>query len=379
MSPVLDLACALIARPSITPDDAGCQVLLAERLQRSGWQITHLPFGEVSNLWATHGHGTPVLAFAGHTDVVPPGPRERWRHDPFTPTVVDGRLYGRGAADMKGSLAAMVVACERFLARADGHRGTLAFLLTSDEEGAAVDGTARVVEWLSARGIGIDYCVIGEPSSSERLGDTVKNGRRGSLHGRLVVHGTQGHVAYPERVDNPIHRIAHPLAELSTTEWDRGNAFFPPTSFQVTNIHAGTGATNVVCGEVELLFNFRFSTEVTPDELKVRVERILDAHGLRYEIDWHLSGRPFLTAEGALLEATREAVRRHTGRAPALSTAGGTSDGRFIAPTGAEVIELGPLNASIHKVDEHVAVADLDTLSLIYEDIMLRLLGTSAD
>jgi succinyl-diaminopimelate desuccinylase len=375
MSPTLELAKQLIARRSVTPDDQGCQELMIGRLEALGFRVERLRFGEVDNFWARRGDNGPVLAFAGHTDVVPPGPEDRWTHPPFEPTLDGGLLYGRGAADMKGSLAAMVTACERFVAGHPDHRGSIAFLVTSDEEGAAVDGTVKVIEHLEARGEKIDWCLVGEPSCTERLGDTVKNGRRGSLSGVLVVRGVQGHVAYPHLADNPIHRAAPALAELAATEWDRGNEFFPPTSFQISNIHGGTGAENVVPGELRVKFNFRFSTELDEETIRARVTALLDRHGLDYELNWNCSGQPFLTAAGELVEAVREAVREVTGHEPELSTAGGTSDGRFIAPTGAQVVELGPLNATIHKVDEHVRAADLDRLSSIYEKLLERLLA----
>ena len=373
--PTIALACELIRRPSVTPEDAGCQELVAERLARLGFRIEPMPFGAVRNLWARRGESPPLLCLAGHTDVVPPGPRAAWRHDPFEPVVEAGRLFGRGAADMKGSLAAMVTACERFLARHPNHRGSIAFLLTSDEEGPAVDGTARVIETLQARGERIDWALVGEPTAERIVGDTIKNGRRGSLSGRLRVLGVQGHVAYPDKADNPIHRFAPALAELVARRWDEGNAHFPPTTFQVSNIHAGTGAGNVIPGELEVWFNFRYSTEITADALQAAVEGILERHGLRYELEWEHAGAPFLTPAGELVEAIRTAVRAVTGREPSLSTSGGTSDGRFIAPTGAQVVELGPCNATIHQVDEHVAVEELVTLSRIYEGVLERLLA----
>ena len=375
MSETLDLAIDLIARPSVTPEDAGCQHLMMKRLAAAGFVNEPLRFGEVDNLWSRRGTQGPLFCFAGHTDVVPPGPREEWHSDPFVPEVRDGLLYGRGAADMKGSLAAMVTAVERFVARHPGHRGSIAFLITSDEEGPAVDGTVKVVETLQARGERIDWCLVGEPSSTERVGDVVKNGRRGSLGARLVVHGVQGHVAYPHLARNPVHQALPALAELAATEWDRGNTFFPPTTFQISNIRAGTGATNVIPGDLEVLFNFRYSTETDDAQLRQRVETVLDAHGLDYAIEWTLSGHPFLTAEGELVEATRAAIREIAGIDTELSTAGGTSDGRFIAPTGAQVLELGPVNATIHKVNECVSVADLDTLSATYERLLERLLA----
>ncbi|WP_421621088.1 succinyl-diaminopimelate desuccinylase [Alkalilimnicola ehrlichii] len=375
MSETLELASALIARRSVTPMDAGCQQLLAERLRPLGFDCERLDYGEVSNLWARRGQQGPVFCFAGHTDVVPPGPEAQWRHPPFQPVVEEGLLYGRGAADMKGSVAAFVTALERYLAGGHRPRGSLALLITSDEEGPAVDGTRHVVETLSERGERIDWCLVGEPSSTERVGDVVKVGRRGSLNGRLTVRGDQGHVAYPHLARNPVHQALAALDELVTTRWDEGNDHFPPTSFQISNVQAGTGATNVIPGELEVTFNFRFSTEVTADELQQRVEAVLDRHGLDGRIDWSLSGEPFLTAEGELVAATQAAVRDVCGDPPVLSTSGGTSDGRFIAPTGAQVLELGPVNATIHKVNEHVRAADLDTLSRIYEGVLRRLLG----
>lgn len=375
MSATLDLARELIARPSVTPEDAGCQDMLAAHLEKLGFRIERLRFGEVDNLWARRGNDGPLFAFAGHTDVVPSGPVERWTFPPFEPTVSEGMLYGRGAADMKGSIAAMVTACERFLARRPDHKGSMAFLLTSDEEGVAVNGTIKVVEHLEARGEKMTWCLVGEPTAMKQVGDAVKNGRRGSLNGRLIVKGVQGHIAYPHLVDNPLHRFAPALAELCAMRWDEGNDFFPPTSFQFSNIRAGTGATNVVPGELEALFNFRFSTESTATRLKERVTSVLDKHDLRYELTWDLSGEPFLTSAGELLDAARTSIVRHTGLAPDVNTAGGTSDGRFIAPTGAQVLELGPSNATIHKVDERVGVDELDILSAIYESILDQLLG----
>jgi succinyl-diaminopimelate desuccinylase len=372
----LALACELIRRRSVTPEDDGCQELLAARLSRLGFRCTHLPFGDTQNLWAQWGDAGPLLVFAGHTDVVPPGPLGEWASDPFEPSLRDGLLYGRGAADMKGSLAAMVTACETVLAGAAPAHGRIGFLITSDEEGAATDGTVRVMQWLQARGTVIDYCVVGEPSSGRALGDTIKNGRRGSLNGVLRLRGRQGHVAYPQHADNPIHRALPALAALAARHWDRGNAHFPPTTFQITNLHAGSGATNVIPGELELWLNFRFNTEQTPAALKAAVHAALDAQNIDHEVDWTLSGAPFLTPEGALVEAAREAVREVTGQAAQLSTSGGTSDGRFIAPGGAEVVELGPVNASIHRVNEHVAVEDLPRLAQIYAALITRLLGT---
>lgn len=374
-SPTVQLTMELMRRRSITPEDDGCQELVAEQLRAAGFKVEEMNFGAVRNLWARKGTKGPLLTFAGHTDVVPTGPLASWTSDPFLPVIRDGVLFGRGAADMKGSLAAMVTAATRFAQAQPAHRGSIAFLVTSDEEGVAVDGTRRVVETLQARGEKIDYCVVGEPSSVKQLGDTIKNGRRGSLTARLTVQGKQGHVAYPQLADNPIHRLAPALAELCAIEWDRGNADFPPTSLQVSNVSAGTGADNVIPGSVELLFNLRFSTELNAETIRERVHALLDRHGLRYQLDWRPPGLPFLTKRGALVEAASNAIQEVLGVTPALSTAGGTSDGRFIAPTGAEVVELGPINASIHQVDEHVAVADLDRMSLVHEAILRHLLG----
>lgn len=371
----LELAKQLIARPSVTPDDAGCQDLMIARLETLGFEIHRLRFGQVDNFWARHGTAKPLVAFAGHTDVVPTGPKEKWTTDPFTPVVRDGFLYGRGAADMKGSLAAFITAIEDFVARHPDHKGSIGLLITSDEEGPSVDGTVKVIEWLTARGEQIDCCLVGEPSCVQRLGDTIKNGRRGSLNGRLTVLGKQGHIAYPHLVRNPIHLAAPALAELATIEWDRGNEFFPPTSFQVSNIHAGTGAENVVPGHLEALFNFRYSTAVTDDQLKARVETVLKRHGLQYQLEWSLSGRPFLTEPGALVDALRAAIQTELAIETSLSTSGGTSDGRFIAPTGAQVVELGPLNATIHQIDECVRVEDLARLSRVYAETLARLLA----
>jgi succinyl-diaminopimelate desuccinylase len=375
MTPTLELAIELIRRPSVTPDDAGCQMLIADRLARYGFRPEHLPFGKVSNLWARRGSEPPLLVFAGHTDVVPPGPANAWSVPPFAAERRGGLLYGRGAADMKGSLAAMVVACERFFTHHSRHRGSLALLITSDEEGRARDGTLKVVEHLQARGERIDWCVVGEPSSDERVGDVIKNGRRGSLGARLVVRGQQSHIAYPHRAVNPIHRFAPALAELSARRWDQGNEFFPPTTFQFSNIQAGTGAMNIIPPSLEAHFNFRYSTEVTRADLQSQVEAVLARHGLEYAIEWTGYGEPFITGEGPLLDAVREGVRAVTGLEPRLSTLGGTSDGRYIAPTGAQVVEIGPVNATIHSVDEHVAAVDLDALAAIYEAILEQLLA----
>lgn len=370
LSPVVKLAMELIGRPSITPEDAGCQQLMAERLAPLGFSIESMFFEDTLNLWARKGSGRPLFCFAGHTDVVPPGPESQWHTPPFTPTLLDGTLFGRGAADMKGSLAAMIVATERFLARKPQLTGDIAFLITSDEEGPFINGTKRVIETLEARDEKIRWCVVGEPSSSKQVGDVIKNGRRGSLSGNLVIQGVQGHVAYPQLADNPVHSAAAALTELTTQHWDHGNDFFPATSFQISNLHAGTGATNVIPGDMTVAFNFRFSTEVTADQLKQRVYAILDKHALNYQLDWVLNGEPFLTAEGTLLQSAVHAVRQVQGFSARLETSGGTSDGRFIAPTGAQVIELGPCNATIHKVNECVSAADLDLLALMYEAIL---------
>lgn len=375
LSPTLTLACELIERPSVTPEDAGCQQQMMERLAAIGFHCQSLRFGEVDNFWAVRGDDGPLLCFAGHTDVVPTGPEAQWQTPPFSAVISDGMLRGRGAADMKGSLAAMVTACERFVAAHPDHNGRIAFLITSDEEGPAADGTVKVVEWLENQGTKIDWCVVGEPSSTNEVGDVIKNGRRGSLGAVLTVTGIQGHVAYPHLARNPIHQVAPALAELAAEQWDQGNDFFPATSFQISNINGGTGATNVIPGEVEVVFNFRFSTEVTAEQLKARCEGILRRHDLDYQIQWHLSGQPFLTAEGPLVEAAQKAILKATGRATQLSTAGGTSDGRFIAPTGAQVVELGPVNATIHKVDECIRADDLATLSTMYEGMLRELLA----
>ncbi|HEY7841039.1 MAG TPA: succinyl-diaminopimelate desuccinylase [Gammaproteobacteria bacterium] len=374
MAMTIELAKELIRRKSVTPEDGGCQRLIADRLARAGFQTRHMKFGEVSNVWLTHGKGKPVFAFLGHTDVVPTGPVSDWKSDPFTPVERDGKLYGRGAADMKGSVAAMATALERFAIAHPDHAGTAALLLTSDEEADAVDGTRRVIEQLTAEGTKIDWCLVGEPSSIEKTGDTIKNGRRGTLTALLRVLGTQGHVAYPQLADNPVHRAAPALAALCATEWDRGNEHYPPTSFQISNIHAGTGADNVIPGRLEVLFNFRYSTCVTADELRARTEKLLKDYGLRFEIDWRPPGLPFLTPSGRLLETVKRTLREALGSDPQVNTAGGTSDGRFVAPTGAEIVELGPVNRTIHKVDECVGVEELKTLSGIYERILQTLL-----
>ncbi len=382
MSDTLRLAEALIALPSVTPRDAGCLELIASRLQPLGFMCERLDSGpddfRVSNLWARRGTGQrPTLIFAGHTDVVPTGPREAWGSDPFVPSHRDGKLYGRGASDMKTSIAAMVVACERFLAEQADPGIDIAFLLTSDEEGPAVDGTVVVCEALKARGERLDWCIVGEPTSVERTGDMIKNGRRGTLSGKLTVKGVQGHIAYPHLARNPIHLAAPALAELATTEWDRGNAYFPPTSWQISNIHGGTGATNVIPGTVVIDFNFRFSTERTPESLQAQVVDILARHGLRagadHDIAWTLGGRPFLTTPGALVDAVRAAIRAETGIETELSTTGGTSDGRFIAQVCPQVVEVGPPNATIHKIDEHVVLADIEPLTAIYHRTLQHL------
>lgn len=374
MSETLELLKQLIARPSLTPHDAGCQALIAARLETLGFTLEHLRFGEVDNLWARRGTQRPLFAFAGHTDVVPTGPLEQWHSDPFVPVLRDGCLYGRGAADMKGGIAAMLTAVERFIGAHAHHAGSIAFLITSDEEGPSVDGTVKVVEHLEARREKIDWCLIGEPTCVNTVGDTVKNGRRGSLTGKLTVHGTQGHVAYPHLAANPIHLFASALAELCAQTWDQGNEFFPPTTFQISNVHAGTGADNVIPGDLEIVFNFRFSTQVTPQQLKARMTEILDKQNLNYDLDWRLSGQPFLTPKGELVDAACAAIKHVAGIDAELSTSGGTSDGRFIAPTGAQVLELGVVNASIHKINECVNITELDRLSAFYQRILENLL-----
>lgn len=374
MSATLELAKQLISRASVTPNDQGCQQLMCDRLKKIGFSIEAMPFGEVSNFWARRGKDGPLLAFAGHTDVVPTGPLDQWRTDPFQPAVADGMLYGRGAADMKGSLAAMVTACESFTDNHPSHRGSIGFLITSDEEGPSVNGTVKVVETLESRHEKIDWCLVGEPSSVDTLGDVIKNGRRGSINGVLTIRGKQGHVAYPHLAANPFHLAAPALSELVAMQWDRGNDHFPPTSFQIANIHAGTGAENVIPGELEVQFNLRFSTELNEPLIKQRIHTLLDKHKLDYSIDWRLSGNPFLTPAGELVEAARAAIRDTLAFDTKLSTSGGTSDGRFIAPTGAQVVELGPVNATIHQVNECVSVAALDQLSSIYSKILHSLL-----
>ena len=379
MSGTLALTEALIARPSVTPEDEGCQALMAERLAALGFTCETIAEGGVTNLWAlkrgTDGVAGKLLAFAGHTDVVPTGPLDHWTSDPFVPLRRDGRLYGRGAADMKASLAAFVVAAEEFVGAHPSHRGSIGFLITSDEEGPARYGTVKVVEALEARGERLDYCIVGEPTSGERFGDTVKNGRRGSLSGKLTVRGMQGHIAYPHLAKNPVHLLAPALADLVRAEWDQGNEYFPPTTWQVSNVHAGTGATNVIPGTATVDFNFRFSTATTPDALKARVHAILDAHGLDYELAWTLSGMPFLTPRGELSSALEQAIEAETGIRPELSTTGGTSDGRFIARICKQVIEFGPCNASIHKVDEHIELAHVEPLKNVYRRVLEQLIA----
>ena len=375
MQGTLELVQELIRRRSVTPEDAGCQELIATRLAAAGFKCEPMRFGEVSNLWARRGEARPLVCFAGHTDVVPTGPLAEWHSDPFVPTMRDGKLYGRGAADMKSSIAAFVVATETFVRERPRHAGSIALLLTSDEEGPAVDGTVKVVEALQRRGETMDYCIVGEPTSVDALGDTLKNGRRGSLSGRLTVRGIQGHVAYPHLARNPVHQLAPVLAELAKTQWDRGNESFPPTTWQVSNIHAGTGVGNVIPGSVELDFNFRFSTESSDSGLMQRVEAILKKHGLEYSLSWVLGARPFLSTTGKLAQTLTEICKRHTGHSAELSTTGGTSDARFIIEIAPEVLELGPVNASIHKLDEHIEVAALDQLSHIYLDTLRALLA----
>jgi succinyl-diaminopimelate desuccinylase len=374
MTETLRLAKALIARRSLTPDDAGCQEILIERLEKLGFIVERMRFGNVDNFWARRGIDGPVVVFAGHTDVVPSGPEASWFSPPFEPTIRDDMLYGRGAADMKTSIAAFITAIEAFIEDHPDHEGSIALLITSDEEGVAVDGTVRVVEALQARGEKLDYCIVGEPTSNKLVGDMIKNGRRGSLSGTLIVQGIQGHIAYPHLVKNPIHMAAPAIAELAATTWDNGNEYFPPTSWQVSNINGGTGATNVVPGTVEILFNFRFSTASTEQELKDRVHAILDKHEVKYDLQWELSGKPYLTPKGSLVVAISRAIEQSYGIAPELSTSGGTSDGRFIADICPQVIEFGPLNATIHKLNECVAVADIEPLKLTYQRTLENLL-----
>ena len=375
MSKTLQLTQELIARQSVSPTDGGCQALMIERLAALGFSVESLRFGPVDNFWAKRGSGAPVFCFAGHTDVVPSGPLDEWRSDPFVPVIRDGLLYGRGAADMKSGLAAMLTACEEFVGQYPKHRGTIAFLITSDEEGPSVDGTRRVVEVLRERQESIDWCLVGEPSSESTLGDTIKIGRRGSLSGRLTVHGIQGHIAYPQLADNPVHALAPALAELTAREWDRGNEHFQPTSFQVSNISAGTGAPNVIPGELRARFNIRFSTQQTIESLKQTVEEILQRHRVKFSLEWFISGHPFLTVPGTLSQAAARAIQEQLQISPKLTTGGGTSDGRFIAPMGAQVIELGVINESIHKVNECVRVADIDRLHSVYRRTLELLLA----
>ncbi len=374
MSDTLDLTTDLIFRPSVTPEDIGCQDILMDRLNAIDFKSEKLRFKTVKNFWSRRGNDRPVLVFAGHTDVVPPGPQKQWDSPPFQPEVRDGYLYGRGAADMKGSLAAMITATERFVAAHPDHKGSIAFLITSDEEGPAVNGTVKVVELLKKRGDTIDWCIVGEPASETHVGDVVKNGRRGSLSGTLIVRGVQGHIAYPHLAENPIERFAPVLAVLCAEKWDEGNEFFPATSFQISNIQAGAGVTNIIPGELRVMFNFRYSTAVTQAQLRERVEALLNQHGVNYDIEWTLSGEPFITESGELVDAAKAAIKETLDMDATLSTSGGTSDGRFIAPMGAQVLELGPVNKTIHKINECVKVEDLDTLSLLYERIMERLL-----
>ena len=373
---VFDLACDLISCSSETPNDGGCQQLIAQRLTAAGFKVNHLPFGRVCNMWAQVGDGNPLVVFAGHTDVVPPGPLSQWTSPPYRPTVTGQYLYGRGAADMKSSLAAMVVATERFLLSHPNHAGSIGFLITSDEEGEAIDGTARVIDYLTQQGTPIDMCVVGEPSSAKKVGDVVRVGRRGSLNGRIRFVGEQGHVAYPDQTCNPIHTAITALSQLVTRVWDSGNAYFPPTTFQISNMNAGTGAANVIPGELDILFNFRFNTEQSIEGLQATVEDHLLTNdpGIETVLDWQLSGQPFLTRKGKLLDAVQTAIRSVVSLEPELSTSGGTSDGRFIAPTGAEVIELGPVNASIHKINECVRISELEPLAKIYQGILFQLL-----
>lgn len=370
MSLILPLLLDLIRRPSITPDDAGCQEIISQRLKHFGFKIEPMRFNNVDNLWARHGTRAPLIVFAGHTDVVPPGPLNTWMTDPFEPQVRDGFLYGRGAADMKSGLAAMIIAAETFLQKNVHYAGSIAFLITSDEEGVSIDGTKRVVETLTQRNEKMDYCIIGEATSNSLVGDQIRIGRRGSLSGKLTLFGKQGHVAFPHLAKNPIHLLAPVLQELTTTLWDKGNQYFPPTTFQISNLHAGTGANNVIPGQLDMQFNFRFSTAVTVEELQQCVTKIVEKYSLEFDLQWDYSGQPFLTQQGKLISTVKQAIQDITGLDTVLSTGGGTSDGRFIAPTGTEVIELGPCNASVHQVNEHVRVADLDVLARIYERVL---------
>lgn len=373
-NPTLELSLELLKQPSVTPDDHTCQQILAQRLSKIGFHIEPMRFDDVDNLWARRGTESPVFCFAGHTDVVPTGDVNAWQSNPFQPEIRDGKLYGRGSADMKTAIAAFTVATERFVAKHPNHKGSIAYLITSDEEGPSINGTVKVIEQLESRQEKITWCLVGEPSSTHTLGDMIKNGRRGSLNGVLTVQGKQGHIAYPHLANNPIHQASQAIAELCSTVWDNGNEYFPATSFQISNIQAGTGATNVIPELMKVTFNFRYSTEVTAEQLQQRVIEILQRHQVNYHIDWTLSGLPFLTPIGQLVNATRYAIKYVTGTEAQLSTSGGTSDGRFIAPTGAEVLELGVLNATIHQIDEHVDVADLEPLAQIYELMLEQLL-----
>ncbi len=373
MSATLDLAKQLISIPSVTPNDMGCQKIIAERLSNIGFNIEHLRYGEVDNLWARYGTQSPLFVFAGHTDVVPTGPVEQWRNDPFTPTIVDDVMTARGTADMKSSIAAMICACENFFAEGNTIDGSIAFLITSDEEGPATDGTVKVIEHLVANDEKINWCLVGEPSSTNTLGDVIKNGRRGSISGDLTIHGVQGHIAYPHLAKNPIHLFAGALQDLCNEVWDEGNEHFPPTSFQVSNIHGGTGASNVIPGDLHVQFNLRFSTAITDHQIQQRTQAILDKHGLNYTLNWSISGQPFLTADGKLVDAAKQAIKSVCGIETELSTAGGTSDGRFIAPTGAQVVELGPVNESIHKIDENINIRQLEQLTKVYQEILKQL------
>jgi len=377
MSATLDLAKQLISIPSVTPEDLGCQKIIADRLSALGFEINNLRFGEVDNLWARLGTEAPLFVFAGHTDVVPTGPVEQWRNDPFTPTIIDDVMTARGTADMKSSIAAMICACETFLQKNNHIKGSIGFLITSDEEGPATDGTVKVIEHLTSNNEKIDWCLVGEPSSTAVLGDVIKNGRRGSLSGDLTIHGVQGHIAYPHLAKNPIHLFAGALSDLSTEVWDQGNEFFPPTSFQISNINGGTGANNVIPGDLSVQFNLRFSTEISEQQIKQRIEDILDSHELDYTLVWTLSGQPFLTADGELVNATQRAIKTVCQLDTELSTAGGTSDGRFIAPTGAQVIELGPINESIHKINENIDIRQLEKLSDVYTEILNNLFSVN--
>ena len=373
MTATLDLAKQLISIPSVTPDDMGCQKIIAERLSNIGFNIENLRYGEVDNLWARYGTQSPLFVFAGHTDVVPTGPVEQWRNDPFTPTIVNDVMTARGTADMKSSIAAMVCACENFLSDGRKIEGSIAFLITSDEEGPATDGTVKVIEHLMANDEKIDWCLVGEPSSTNTLGDVIKNGRRGSISGDLTIHGVQGHIAYPHLAKNPIHLFAGALQDLCDEVWDEGNEYFPPTSFQISNIHGGTGASNVIPGDLQVQFNLRFSTAISDQQIQQRTQAILDKHKLNYTLNWSISGQPFLTSDGKLVDAAKQAIKSVCGIDTELSTAGGTSDGRFIAPTGAQVVELGPVNESIHKIDENININELEQLTDVYQEMLKQL------